>query len=73
MDHSPAFWELVGDARPGYDRHIRWLRTHGPELGAYDPLTALAPRETADDGAGQPYDGRLFQVSPLPEEGRRSA
>ena len=73
LDHSPAFWELVGDARPGYDRHIRWLRTHGPELGAYDPITALLPHRAPEPEAERPFDGRLFQVSPLPEEGRESA
>ena len=73
MDHSPAFWDLVADARPGYERHIRWLRNHGPELGSYDPATGLAPRRAPEPGPGQPFDGRLFQVSPLFEEGRRSA
>ena len=73
MDHSPAFWALVGSARPGYDRQIRWLRTHGPELGAYTPLTALAPREpTATESEGLPTD-RLFDVSSFPEVGKGSA
>ena len=26
MDHSPAFWRLVGDALPDYDQARRWLR-----------------------------------------------
>ena len=66
MDHSPAFWDLVAAARPGYDRHIRWLRTHGPELGAYDPLRALAPREAPHAEPAGEAEGRLFDVSPLP-------
>ena len=63
LDHSRAFWDLVADARPGYERHVRWLRTHGPELGAYDPLTALEPRSRPQAEPEWPYDGRLFDLS----------
>ena len=63
MDHSPAFWDLVAAARPGYERHIRWLRTHGPELGAYAPLSALTHGPAAGHAAPErPYDGRLFDL-----------
>ena len=27
-DHSPRFWEKVGQAMPGYKEHREWLRTH---------------------------------------------
>jgi predicted metal-dependent hydrolase len=36
-DHSRAFWELVGDARPSFRRERAWLRRHGAELLAYRP------------------------------------
>jgi predicted metal-dependent hydrolase len=36
-DHSPRFWELVEQARPGYHDERRWLRDHGHELLAYAP------------------------------------
>jgi predicted metal-dependent hydrolase len=32
MDHSDEFWGLVSRRCPGYRRHIRWLREHGPTL-----------------------------------------
>jgi predicted metal-dependent hydrolase len=32
MDHSPAFWHLVGEACPDYGQSRRWLRQHGPSL-----------------------------------------
>jgi predicted metal-dependent hydrolase len=32
MDHSPAFWSLVGNACPGYQEARAWLRRHGPAL-----------------------------------------
>ena len=70
MDHSPAFWKHVAAARPGYERHIRWLRTHGPELGSYRPERALAAPQPAPE---RPSEGRLFDVSPVSEEVRESA
>jgi predicted metal-dependent hydrolase len=36
-DHSPAFWALVGEARPTFSRERAWLRRHGDELLAYSP------------------------------------
>jgi len=27
-DHSPRFWEKIGQAMPGYKVHREWLRTH---------------------------------------------
>ncbi len=35
MNHSPAFWALVGDLMPAYETHRRWLRQHGAELHRY--------------------------------------
>ena len=29
MDHSPAFWALVAEVCPEYERARRWLRRHG--------------------------------------------
>jgi predicted metal-dependent hydrolase len=35
MDHSPAFWALVGDIFPGYREERSWLRRVGHELHRY--------------------------------------
>ena len=32
LDHSPAYWRLVGEACPRYRDARRWLRTYGPAL-----------------------------------------
>jgi predicted metal-dependent hydrolase len=32
MDHSPAYWRLVAQACPDYQRLREWLREHGPAL-----------------------------------------
>lgn len=32
LDHSPAFWGLLGAHRPDYRRPQRWLRLHGGTL-----------------------------------------
>jgi predicted metal-dependent hydrolase len=36
MNHSPAFWAVVAGLMPEYQRHRRWLRTHGNELHRID-------------------------------------
>lgn len=36
MNHSPAFWAVVSGLMPDYQRHRRWLRTHGNELQRID-------------------------------------
>ncbi len=36
-DHSPHFWRLVQERRPGYRAERAWLREHGPELLAFEP------------------------------------
>ena len=32
MDHSPAFWQAVGEVFPDYASARKWLRKHGQEL-----------------------------------------
>jgi predicted metal-dependent hydrolase len=36
MNHSPDFWAVVARLVPDYQRHRRWLRTHGNELHRID-------------------------------------
>lgn len=36
MDHSQAFWGLVGDIYPRYEVQRRWLRENGSELHRYN-------------------------------------
>ncbi|MEL6678764.1 MAG: M48 family metallopeptidase, partial [Pseudomonadota bacterium] len=35
MNHSPAFWSVVRDLCPDYERHRRWLHQHGADLHRY--------------------------------------
>jgi predicted metal-dependent hydrolase len=37
-NHSPRFWKLVAERRPGYRAERGWLREHGEELLAFQPL-----------------------------------
>lgn len=32
MDHSPAFWQAVGEVYPDYRTARKWLKDHGQEL-----------------------------------------
>lgn len=32
MNHSKKFWRLVAERCPDYQKHIRWLKRHGPLL-----------------------------------------
>jgi hypothetical protein len=32
LDHSPAFWRLLGSRCPEYREHERWLKSHGAAL-----------------------------------------
>jgi hypothetical protein len=36
-DHSPRFWRLVEERRPGFAAQRTWLREHGAELRAFKP------------------------------------
>jgi predicted metal-dependent hydrolase len=36
-NHSPRFWRLVTERRPGWREQRAWLREHGPELLAFRP------------------------------------
>ena len=36
-NHSPRFWRLVTERRPGWRKQRAWLREHGPELLAFRP------------------------------------
>ncbi len=38
-DHSPRFWSIVEERRPGYAEQRAWLDRHGWELLAYRPPT----------------------------------
>ena len=46
LNHSPAFWEHVEQARPGYREQVAWLREYERELHAYQP--------TLSHGAARP-------------------
>jgi predicted metal-dependent hydrolase len=37
LNHSPAFWRLLDEARPGWRSQVRWLRDHGWEIGRFRP------------------------------------
>src|SRR5262245_64180298 len=37
-NHSARFWALVADRRPDYRAERDWLREHGEELLAFQPL-----------------------------------
>ena len=37
MNHSPAFWDVVGQLHPGYRQHRRWLKANGSDLFRYGP------------------------------------
>ena len=32
MNHSPAFWDLVADADPGFKEHRRYIKAHTPTI-----------------------------------------
>jgi predicted metal-dependent hydrolase len=36
-NHSPRFWRLVAERRPGWREQRAWLREHGAELLAFRP------------------------------------
>jgi predicted metal-dependent hydrolase len=44
LNHSPAFWRLLDEVRPGWRDQAAWLAEHGLELGAYAPRPALSDR-----------------------------
>ena len=35
LNHSPAFWDLVGQLYPGFEVPRRWLKENGPSLHSY--------------------------------------
>lgn len=35
MNHSPAFWKLVGDICPDYKHHRKWFKQYGEQLNQY--------------------------------------
>lgn len=35
MNHSPAFWRIVGQLSPQWKKHRQWLKQHGAELHRY--------------------------------------
>jgi predicted metal-dependent hydrolase len=38
-NHSPRFWRLVAERRPGWREQRAWLREHGPELLAFRTMS----------------------------------
>jgi hypothetical protein len=42
-DHSPAFWRLLEDVRPGYGPQRCWLREHGERLRLGPAWRSLSP------------------------------
>lgn len=40
LNHSPAFWALLDQARPGWRAQAAWLKEHGTEIGGYRPRLA---------------------------------
>lgn len=42
-NHSPAFWTLLEQHRPGWRDQRAWLRLHGPELLAFRPAESHEP------------------------------
>jgi predicted metal-dependent hydrolase len=40
LNHSPAFWRLLDEARPGWQAEAGWLRKHGGEIVPYRPRLA---------------------------------
>jgi predicted metal-dependent hydrolase len=45
-NHSRDFWRLLDLHRPGWQQQAEWLRTHGPELLAFE-TAALVPTPAA--------------------------
>ncbi|MBE0554766.1 MAG: M48 family metallopeptidase, partial [Rhodobacteraceae bacterium] len=46
MNHSPAYWAVVGRIFPGWQAQRGWLRRHGPGLHAlrFDGVDPPGPR-----------------------------
>ena len=42
-DHSPAFWGLLGEVRPGYEASRAWLREHGERLRLGPAWRSISP------------------------------
>jgi predicted metal-dependent hydrolase len=40
LNHSPAFWALLAEARPGWPAQAAWLKEHAIEIGGYRPQLA---------------------------------
>lgn len=40
LNHSPAFWALLDEARPGWPAQAAWLKEHAIEIGGYRPRLA---------------------------------
>ena len=43
LDHSPAFWSVVGRLRPGFRAEDAWLKRNGASLHAYGAGPAPCP------------------------------
>ena len=42
-DHSPAFWALLAEVRPGYETSRAWLREHGERLRLGPAWRSVSP------------------------------
>ena len=42
-DHSPAFWDLLGEVRPGFEASRAWLREHGERLRLGPAWRSISP------------------------------
>jgi hypothetical protein len=62
MNHSPAFWKIVRELKPDYEKQRRWLKTNAMELARYGPKKTEA--------AAAPSSRRAKKTPPVSLLGR---